>query len=308
MSLGSIRKGPRAAPDRILLMGVEGVGKSSFAAAAPNPIFIASEDGIRHLDVASFPQPETFRDARAAVQLLAKEAHDYRTLVVDTLDWLEPLCWAQVCRANGWESVETPGYGKGFVPVLDLWREFVNDLDALRGAKGMEILLLAHTQIRAFENPAGPNYSRFECKLHKGAAALLREWADVCLFATYEDQVVDAKGREQTDVAKRGKAVSSGRRVMYTQRTAAWDAKNRLGLPFVLPLDYGEFDAARKAGQPASPAALEAEARELLGKWAPDDATRAKAEAALAKAAGHAAALAKVVDRLRSKVAEKEGS
>jgi len=307
MTLDALRRGRRVAPDRILVLGVEGVGKSTLAASAPSPIFLAAEDGVRHLDVVSFPEPRTWRDVREAIRTLTAESHDFRTLVIDTIDWVEPLLWAHVCRSNGWRSMEELDYGKCFVPANDEWRAFLNSLDALRAERSMEILVLAHTTIKEFRNPAGPDYSRFEGKLQKGAYALFREWADMVLFATYEESVLKKAGVTQDDPTKRGKAVSTGRRVLYTERTPAWDAKNRHNLPPVLPLSYEDLDAARKAGQPASPAALEAEARELLAKWAPDDATRAKAEEAIAKAAGNAAALAKVVDRLRSKVAEKGG-
>src|SRR4051812_12199161 len=98
MTLASIRTGRRQTPDRIMLYGVEGVGKSTFAADAPAPIFIASEDGVAHLDVPSFPGLGTFQDALDAVRTLTDDPHDYRTAVIDTVDWLEPLMWREICR------------------------------------------------------------------------------------------------------------------------------------------------------------------------------------------------------------------
>jgi len=265
MALGTVRKGVRPAPDRILLVGTEGIGKSTFGAAAPSPIFIAAEDGVRHLDVASFPEPKTFGEVLDALRVLASEPHEYRTVVLDTLDWIEPLIWNDVCARNGWESIETPGYGKGYGVALEEWRKLLVALDYLRTAKNMEIILLAHASIRSFSNPAGHDYSRYECKLQKSAAALLREWCDVNLFAVHEEFVSEGKGLAKS------KAVSTGLRLLKTERTAAWDAKNRHGLPPELPLDYAAYAEARSKGQPASPDALREEIARATAALAPDE-------------------------------------
>ena len=74
MKLDAVRRGVRPAPDRILVVGTEGVGKSTFASEAPAPIFIAAEDGIRHLAVASFPEPTSFADVMDAEPISFDEA------------------------------------------------------------------------------------------------------------------------------------------------------------------------------------------------------------------------------------------
>jgi hypothetical protein len=302
MKLGAVRRGVRPAPDRILLVGTEGVGKSTFAADATSPIFLAAEDGIRHLDVASFPQPQTFADVLEAVRVLATEPHDYKTVVIDTLDWVEPLIFDAVCQANGWKTIEEPGYGKGYAIALVEWRQLLAGLDRLRAERGMEVILLAHATIRTFSNPAGANFDRYEMKLQRTAAAVVKEWTDANLFAIHEEFVRDAKGLEKA------KGVSTGRRVIHTERTSAWDAKNRHGLPTEIPLSYAEYAAARTAGQPADPASLRREADELAGKLDLDDGKLTKTRAWIdAQAAKGVTALAKAVDTLRSKVAEKGG-
>lgn len=275
MTLDALRRGQRPAPDRILLVGTEGVGKSTFAASAPNPIFIAAEDGVRHLDVASFPEPQSFGDVLAAVATLRNDPHEFRTLVIDTVDWVEPLVWADACRRNKWfddegnPDIEKPGYGKGYNAAVDDWRRLVVALDGLRSARGMEIILLAHASIKTFSNPSGPDYSRYECKLAKAAAALLREWCDANLFAVHEDFVTEAKG------ATKSKGFSSGRRVLKTERCAAWDAKNRHGLPEELPLDYAAYAAARDEKTPI--VALRREAESLIAAAAWDEARKKQA-------------------------------
>lgn len=304
LTLDSIQRNVGPAPDRILLTGTEGVGKTSWAAGAPSPIFICAEDGMPRAlsSVPRFPSPATFDEVLDAIASLTDGEHDYRTVVIDTLDWLEPLVWDALCRKNGWESIEAPGYGKGYVAATDEWRRLLVALDRLRAKKGMEVILLAHASIRTFANPSGNDYNRYEAKLHKSAAALVREWCDTNLFAIHEEfGGADKSGRPTK------KGVSTGRRVVHTERTAAWDAKNRHGLPQELALDYAEYAKAREAGEPASPADLLAEAESLIVSAGLSDADAAKARAFLAENKTNATALAKAVDRLRTKAAQKGG-
>lgn len=300
MALTSIRTGRRRTADRILLAGTEGVGKTTWAADAPAPIFIPAEDGIGELDVASFPKPESFADVLEAIRELRRTQHNYKTVVIDTVDAVEPLVWAELCAMNKWENIEAPGYGKGYALTGDSWRRMLVELEGLQGDKNMDVILLAHTAIKPFSNPAGADYSRYEIKLHRVAAALLKEWTKVNLFAVHEE--FTKKDKNEMKV----KGVSTGRRVVHTQRTAAWDAKNRYGLPPELPLSYADYAAAREAGQPASPDALKAEAIALLADLAPNADTKEKITKAITDAGGDATRLAKCVDRLRSLVAEKE--
>lgn len=301
MKLDAVRRGVRPAPDRILLVGTEGIGKSTFASESPAPIFVAAEDGIRHLAVASFPEPTSLLDVLDAVRTLTLETHEFQTLVIDTIDWVEPLIFEAVCQANGWKTIEDPGYGKGFTVAVVQWRMLLAALDLLRASRGMEVILLAHAQIRTFSNPAGSNFDRYEMKLQRSASALVKEWTDVNLFAIHEDFIQDPKERKS-------KAFSTGRRVVHTERTSAWDAKNRHSLPPEIPLSYAEYAAARAAGQPADPKVLRREADELVAKLQLDDPTLAKTRAWLdGQAQQGATALAKAVDRLRSKVAAKGG-
>lgn len=300
MTLAAVRKGPQPTPERILLVGVEAVGKSSFAADAPAPIFVDAEDGLHHLDVASFPRPTTFSDVIEAVETLIVEEHDYRTIVLDTLDAIEALVWSDICRRHGWDNIESPGYGRGYNVAIDEWRKLLSALERLRSAKGMHVILAAHAAIRPFSNPIGQDYSRYECKLHRGAAALWKEWVDVALFCTFEEYA--ARGKTDT----RAKGVSTGRRVAYTQRTAGYDAKSRYPLPAELPLSYADYAAARAAAQPARPEALRAEAQALLDELAPDEGKRTQIVTAIMAAADSGERLAKIVDRLRTLVSEKE--
>lgn len=293
MNLGSVVKGKLARPVRVLVHGTEGVGKSTFAADAPKPIFLCSEDGTAQLEIERFPEPRTWAEALEAVDEL-DATHDYKTLVVDTLDWLEPLAWAHVCKAGKKESIEDFGYGKGYTAALDQWRLFASKLDRLRNHRAMNIVLVAHSWIRPFANPEGENFDRYELKLHKAAAGLLKEWSDAVLFATWEQATVKD--------GSKAKGISTGSRVMRTERRAAFDAKNRYGLPFEMPLSWTEFFAAVQRGEPESAEALTAEALKL------GESAGIEVKDHIARAAGDVTKLAKLVDWARGKASQKEHS
>lgn len=297
MKLDAITKGRLERPMRVLLFGVEGVGKSTFAANAPSPIFLAAEDGTAQLDVARFPEPKSWRDVFDALDELATADHDFRTVVVDTLDWLEPLCWQYLVeKANSPKirSVEDFGYSKGYIAALDEWRLLLARFEQLRLKRSMHVVLLAHSWIKPFKNPEDEDYDRYEMKLHAKAGGLLKEWSDAVLFARYE---TFTNTDERT---KRTRGVSTGARVIHTQRTAAWDAKNRYDLPETLPLDWSAFAEAVRAQRPADPEKLRARIAQLLESA--DEELRSKVNEAVKAAGDNAAQLAKYADHLAARV------
>lgn len=299
MKLGAIVKGRVERPIRVLLFGVEGVGKSTFAANAPAPIFLAAEDGTAQLDVARFPEPKTWLDVFDALDELVTADHAYKTVVVDTLDWLEPLCWQHVveraARANPKiKSIEDFGFGKGYVAALDEWRKLLAALEQLRTKRGMHVVFLAHSWVKPFKNPEDEDYDRYELKLHAKAGGLLKEWADAVLFTRFETFA------NTDDKTKRTRGVSSGNRIVHTQRTAAFDAKNRYDLPQTLPLDWSAFAAAVKAKAPADPAKLKERIAMLL--ISASDEVTGRVATAVEKAGNNAAQLARIADHLAATV------
>ncbi len=296
MRLDALVKGRQVKPIRTLLYGVEGVGKTTFGAQAPSPIFIGAEDGTSHLDVTRFPMPESWTEVMDAVRTLTKEEHEFQTVVFDTLDWLEPLVWQFMCARDGVENIEAYGFAKGYIAALDEWRIFLAALDKLRDAKGMHVVLLAHSWIKPFKNPEGNDYDRYELKLHAKAGGLLKEWSDVVLFANHE---VFAEKDKQT---KRVKGVSTGERLIYTTRTAAYDAKNRYDLPESMALNWQEYWEAVQAHRPADPKALEAAIRKNAEALAPE--VKAKVLEAITRAGGDAVKLAQLNTYTNTKAAE----
>ncbi len=298
MTLAAIHRGPRQVPDRVLLMGTEGIGKSTFAASAPSPVFIATEEGTHHLDVASFPLATSYRDVMDALDVLATQDHPYRTCVVDTLDALEPLVWRETCRRNNWGSIDEPEFQKGYAAAVQDWRQVLAALERVQ-QRGLEVILIAHVAVRNFKNPTGPDYDRYEAKLHKHAAALVREWVFAALFAAPVEYAEKVKG------GAKHKGLSDGRRVIHTTRTAAWDAKNRWNLPDTLPLEYAEYAAARAAGSQQDQAALRAEIARLVEQLGAAPETRAAIDEKVAACADNATALARLAALLRQKIDEK---
>lgn len=233
--LTSIHTGRTAQPPRLMVYGQEGVGKSTFAAQVPEAVFIQTEDGLGQIDCAKFPLCETFRDVLAQLTALRDEAHDFKTVALDSLDWLERLIHDDICSAYGVNSIEKAdgGYGKGYVHALTHWRTVLGLLDDLR-ARGMAIILLAHAKIERFEDPENPAYDRYSPRLHKTASALITEWADAVLFAQRRLRV--SKEGQRTVAAPIGP--DGGERLLRTVGGPGCVAKNRYALPSELPLNF----------------------------------------------------------------------
>jgi len=237
-ALASIQKGRAIMPRRVMLYGVHGVGKSTFGAMAEQPIFITTEEGTNDIDCDRFPLATRYADVLASLSGLYTDEHDYQTVVIDSLDWLERLIWSEVCAKRGVETIEDIGYAKGYVFALTQWREVLSGLDALRTERGMQVILIAHAAIEKFANPETDTYDRYSPRLQKLASALIQEWADEVLFATYR---VHTKTTKEGFDRKRTQGIGTGERILRTTERPAHLAKNRLNLPDELPLDYRVF-------------------------------------------------------------------
>ena len=239
-TLSMIQRGRAEHPRRTMVYGVHGVGKSTFGAMAEKPIFIQTEEGINDLEADRFPVATAYQDVLSALSALYSDAHEYQTVVIDSLDWLERLIWAAVCSKRGVESIEDIGYAKGYVFALTQWREVISGLDALRNERGMQIILIAHARIEKFDNPETESYDRYVPRLNKHASALVQEWCDEVLFATYR---VHTKHTDEGFNRKRTQGIGTGERIVRTTERPAHVAKNRLSLPDEFPLDYRLYAA-----------------------------------------------------------------
>lgn len=250
--LGKIQRGRTRRPPRVLIYGTPGIGKSTFAAAAPAPIFVPTEDGLDEIDCAKFPLSERLEDVLAYLDALRDEDHEFGTVAVDSLDWLETLVWDKTCRDFGTKNIEKVdgGYAKGYTHALDRWQEVVARLDDLRNRKGMAVVLVAHAKVERFQDPEAAAYDRYSPRLHKHACDLFIEWCDAILFATRKirTQSEDAGfNRKRTIAHAVGK--DGGERVLRAVGGPSCVAKNRYGIIEELPLAWGAFEAALAAHQ-----------------------------------------------------------
>lgn len=242
-----IETGQSIRPRRVLIYGQHGVGKSTFGAMADSPVFIQTEDGLSNIDAPRLPLAQSYGDVLAALGELYTEKHEFTTVIIDSLDWLERLIWAEVCAKRGVESIEDIGYAKGYVFALTQWREVLSGLDALRNERGMQAILIAHAQVEKFNNPETETYDRYAPRLHKLASALVQEWCDEVLFASYR---VHTKQTNEGFDRKRVQGIGAGERIIRTTERPAHLAKNRLNLPDELPLDYRVYAAFARGENP----------------------------------------------------------
>tara|TARA_R110002126_G_scaffold37059_1_gene112253 strand:+ start:144 stop:872 length:729 start_codon:yes stop_codon:yes gene_type:complete len=236
-NLKSIQKNEALLAPRIMLYGVEGIGKSTFGAGAPDPIFILTEDGLGSLKVDHFPIAKAVDDVMSAIEALHAEKHDFATVVVDSLDWLENIIWREV---ESKYDAKDLAYGKAAIITADRWREILNGLDALRRDRNMAVILIAHSTIKRFDSPEVEPYDRYQPKLQERSGAVIREWADAVLFANYKTVVKkDDVGFNKTS----NRGISTGERLLYTNERPAYMAKNRYNLPDVIPMTWDDFEA-----------------------------------------------------------------
>lgn len=233
-----ITRGKQPGPQKVIVYGPEGIGKSTFAAQFPNPLFSDTEGSTKHLDVARFPKPTSWAMLMEQAKHVAKNPDICKTYVVDTADWAEHLCIAEICAKSQKDGIEAFGYGKGYTYLEEEFGRYLNLLNEVI-ERGINVVLTAHAQIKKFDQPDEMgSYDRWEMKLQKKTTPLVKEWADMVLFANYKTIVVNVDGQG----ADKGKnKAQGGRRVMYTSHHSCWDAKNRHGLPDELDFAYKEI-------------------------------------------------------------------
>jgi hypothetical protein len=296
MELTGISKGKLKKPYLLLMYGPDGVGKSTFGSEAPDPIFVGPESGSNNLDVARFTGVDSWPEVRRRTNELLLAKHSYKTVVFDSLDWMEPLLWKTICKPG--ETIEDAlgSFGRGYTRANEIWKEFMLDVSKLRETRGMNVVLIAHSMVKTFNDPSQPlPYDRYMLKLNDKASAIWREFVDCVLFVNYQTTVFKANKSD-----KKGKTEDGGPRKIYTNRSAAYDAKNRLDLPDELALSFAAFDQAAQKGRSAEELLLDIS--DLAGKLTEE--VRTKMLVAVEKYKGDAVQLAKIRNHARVIVGE----
>jgi len=219
----------------ILLFGPGGSGKSSLAAAAPEPVaLIDLENSLPVLrsqlpaerDIRVVSGVSSWEDIRACLQ--AGGWDSVGTIVLDSVTLAEQLCVAWVIKnvrhpdkpETAIRRLEDYGWGRGLGYVYDEFLALLSDLEIHLRA-GRHAILIAHDCVTECPNPAGPNYLRYEPRLQAPASGKnsvrlrVREWADHCLYLSFDTTVVDGKGQ------------GAGTRTLYPSEQAWFMAKSR---------------------------------------------------------------------------------
>lgn len=247
--LKSIQSGAIVRAPRMILLGVEKIGKSTFAAGADDPVFlpIKQEEGVDAIDAPKFPTAMTFDQVMEAIGTLYQENHDFRTLVIDSVSALEPVIWESVCAEAKADSIEKVGggYGKGYTEALGKWRTLMSAIDALRSEKNMACILIGHVTVKRFDDPLGDSYDQYQFDIHNKAANAVFRWADSIVFANTKTAVKKEEVGFNKE-KKRGVDIT-GNRFLFTRKTPAHPGGGRgvYGqLPYELPLDWAAYSAA----------------------------------------------------------------
>ena len=247
LTLSDVRRSGQKLPNRHIWHAVEGFGKTSLAAQAPSPVFLMTqgETGLETLidngrlpEIPHFPEFHEWMALRKAVRVLIDEAHEYKTLVLDTLNGAERMCHRFVTERDFDGKTDSfLAYGKGPEVALPEWTLFLNDLDRLRETKKMAIICLTHTKVKPFKNPSGADYDRYTPDMHEKTWGLSHKWADVVLFGNFEAVILGGNVSNDDRKNRKGKAADvECDRVLYCERRTAFDAKNRIGLPAALTI------------------------------------------------------------------------
>jgi hypothetical protein len=229
----NIIEGKEKRPLKIVIYGPEGIGKSTFASQFPDPLFIDTEGGTSNLDIRRIKCNKSWNELISIVKEIYDNPTICKTVILDTADWSEFLCINAVCEKYRKNNIEDFGFGKGYVYLLDEYSKLLTHLDCLIEV-GINVVITAHAKPRKFELPEEQGaFDRYEMKLTRQVAPLLKEWCDALFFVNYKIYVITTETNS--------KKAQGGKRVLYTTHNPAYDAKNRFDLPEELELNFSSI-------------------------------------------------------------------
>lgn len=299
--LAKITTGKIVEPLFGIIYGVEGIGKTTFGAQMPKVIFMGPEAATK-FDVARFPRPESFQDVIEQIKELTEQTHEFKSLCVDSLDWVEHLLHDDMKKKEKVNAVEDcgGGYGKWVGVANKHWLELIKALQDLREKRKMNIVLLAHFHVKTFHDPSTPlPYDRYMMKMNEKAAAIFREAVDFVFFANFKTQSFSADSR-----AKKGRGIGGEARIVYTEKRPSHDAKNRFSLPVEMPFDYNEIAKKINESDADQLTTLQNEVRDIIVDIQDAD-LKKKAEETFEKTKGNLESLKLVKNRLVAALGDK---
>jgi hypothetical protein len=245
IQMKDLRRVKATQPPRTLIYGPPGLGKTTLASEWPAPVFLQVEDGTpADLELSSFGRLQSYDEIIEALAALYTEEHKVQTVVLDSLDKLEPLVWAKTCQENQWQNIETPGYGKGYVTADAYWRDMIEGMNALRRDKNMAIVYIAHSSIDTVNDPMTASYSRYDIRLHKRAVGIFQDEVDAIFFLNQDVTLKANDPKAKAGPGTRVRADGGGNRWIHCTPRPAFVAKNRYGIPDKLQYEKGKGFAA----------------------------------------------------------------
>lgn len=253
MKLSDIKSKAVLRAPRIVLFGSAGIGKTTMGASLPDPIFVQTEDGLGKIAVDHFPLAETYEEVISALDVLINEDHQFKSVVIDSVDWLESLIYTYTCQKGNVDSIEQFGYGKGYMEALTWWRQYIDRLNTLRNSKGMLICQLAHARQVEVRPPNTEPYHQWQIKLHKHSTALIKEHCDLLGYCDTKTTIVKSESASGRQFQK---TKSDGKRFIYCNKAPERDTKNRYGIDKEIEMSYDALKDAI-AGKKEKPAPKE---------------------------------------------------
>ena len=262
ITLSSLKKSKADKPPILLVYGPEKMGKTTLAAEFPAPVFIQTEDGVSgNLEIDTFGMLDNFDSVMEALGVLASEDHAFQTVVVDSISKLEKLAFAEACRINNWTSIEQPGYGRGYVAVDYVWKDFIDAIRYLRDNQSLTIILIGHSVTDRFDDPEAQSYTRYQIDLHKRGMAMMTREVDA-IFLIKKDVTIKIEGPNAKKGEGRARGDGGDMRWIYTEGRPALQAGNRYNMPPKIAFERGKGFAALSQYLPINPTPGNAPAHE----------------------------------------------
>ncbi len=234
ISLETIQRGVKRVPARALIYGPNGAGKSHMATQFPSPIFLDLENNINHFDVPK-QRIKNWKEATTFLELLMRQEHAFKTLVIDSLDQLEIFGKERACETCGLDNINE-GYGKGLLELFRLFVQLRDLLDSISEAKKMHIILIAHAKVQQIQMLGEISHHKIVPSLNERVAPLFTDWCNVVGYASQLLQVEEQrdKGFQKVEtIASFKEDTRLGNRVLHVESSPQYVAKNVFKFPTI---------------------------------------------------------------------------